>query len=256
MKIGYCAKPKDIELIKELGYDYIELPLATLAEMSDEEFDAVVKDLEVNKLPCQACNLFLPKSQKITGANRNHPAALAYAELALSRAEKVGAKYVVLGSSGSRNIPADYSPAEALGEFVEFCKACGPIAQRYGVTVVIEPLNSMESNMINTVAEGHNLVLRTAHPNIKVLADYYHMLIEKEPLSSIAEAGGDLQHTHTANLLGRVIPQAADEAVQKKFVDALKGIGYSGGLSIEGKFVENQKIEAANSLTLMRKLIK
>ena len=51
----------------------------------------------------------------------------------------------------------------------------GVIAQSYGIVVCVEPLNRAESNFINTLQEGAEIVRRVNHPHIRLLADLYHM---------------------------------------------------------------------------------
>ena len=48
------------ERLKRLGYDYIELPLNELAQLSEQEFRDARTVLEELDLPCRACNDFMP----------------------------------------------------------------------------------------------------------------------------------------------------------------------------------------------------
>lgn len=60
-------------------------------------------------------------------------------------------------SSGSCFIPDEFSHDEACARFIELCKQIVPIAWKYNVTVVLEPINTHECNFINSVAErGEN----------------------------------------------------------------------------------------------------
>lgn len=48
----------------------------------------------------------------------------------------------------------------------------GDVAAKYGITVVVEPLQTKETNLINTVAEGIEIVKKVDRPNVKCLADF------------------------------------------------------------------------------------
>ena len=45
MKIGLCTPTRNIEKVKAMGYDYIEVAGNEIAAMSDEEFDAKMVQL-------------------------------------------------------------------------------------------------------------------------------------------------------------------------------------------------------------------
>ena len=40
MKIGFCAKPDQIEAVAAAGFDYIELPVNYIAGLTEEDFSA------------------------------------------------------------------------------------------------------------------------------------------------------------------------------------------------------------------------
>ncbi|MCD6332637.1 MAG: sugar phosphate isomerase/epimerase, partial [Bacteroidales bacterium] len=111
----------------------------------------------------------------------------------------------------------------------------GPIAAKYGGTVVIEPLRKKESNLINKVSEGMKIVMEINHPNIQVLGDIYHMRCESEPPGSLIEAADHLRHIHIAELANRTAPGVAGDNFYP-YLKALKAIHYQGGISIEGRW--------------------
>jgi len=64
----------------------------------------------------------------------------------------------------------------------------------------IEPICKLESNIINTAGEGLQLVKAADRENIKLLVDYYHLVMEKEDPEFIVHAGSYIKHTHFATL--------------------------------------------------------
>ena len=73
MKIGYCAPACYIREVKEAGFDYIELPLCSIAAETDQSFEKILAQLKSENLPCLASNMFLPKSVRVTGNDGNSP---------------------------------------------------------------------------------------------------------------------------------------------------------------------------------------
>lgn len=263
MKIGCCLNmvataatkigDEHIPLFAELNYDYIELPLAQVMDLSDEEFAALGERVGAGGIPLEACNNFFPATHRLTGEKADHAAALDYARRALGRAAKLGAEVVVLGSSGAKNIPEGYPYEKAHAQFVDLLGRLQDIAAPLGITVVVEPLNRRESNFVNTVAEGLAIVREVAKPNIRLLADFYHVRMEEEPLAAIREAGDSLRHIHIAAREGRVFPKPGDGEDYPAFFTALRGAGYDGRVSVEA-FSPSVREDAVAALALLRPL--
>lgn len=254
MKIGYCAPACYIREVKEAGFDYIELPLCSIAAETDQSFEKILAQLKSENLPCLASNMFLPKSVRVTGNDVNLKSAAAYCETALSRAQRLGNRAVVLGSFGARNVPGGFPMEKAWRQFEEFGRMAGEIAAKHDVVIVLEPINGTETNLMKTVIEGVALARKINHPYVKALADYFHMQVEKEGMSSILAAGDDLYHTHTAALVGRSLPLEYDQEIQSYFIKALKQIGYRGALSIETADYRQPLSEMRQSLSLLQSL--
>jgi D-psicose/D-tagatose/L-ribulose 3-epimerase len=255
VKLGFCGSIEQAALFREWGYDYVELALAPLAVLPDADFAAALTRLRQSGLPCLACNIFLPRSVRVTGNAVDPSANQRYLRIALGRAAELGAEIVVFGSSSSRNIPGGFPAAQALEQFQAFAGMAAGIAAENGIILTLEPLNATESNIINRVSEGLLIVSTVSHPHFKVMADYYHMLIEREDLTVLQMAGDNLQHVHTSNLLGHKIPLWDDQLQQGLLVRTLQAIGYRGNLSIEAGFRDDLAAEAQIARQMFRSLL-
>src|SRR5205085_2741370 len=121
----------------------------------------------------------------------------------------------------------------ARRQILEFVKMSAPIAARHGVTIVAEPLNRGESNVINSVAEGMTYVDEVNHPNFQCLVDTYHFWLEDEPLENLKRAMPKIQHVHLADKEGRVAPGESGKSDYKPFFKVLKDFGYNKLISVE-----------------------
>lgn len=241
MKFGICCAPGalgDVEALLDVmaqaGADYVEWTVGSImaSEAEFERLRAIVADAPLQP---EAFCVFLPPHHRITGPDVDLAAVLTYASEAMQRAHALGGEIVVLGSGGARKVPAGFDPDVALNQFKQFCRELGPRAQQAGVTIAIEPLNSGEDNLINSVAQGAQIVDEVAHPHIQLLADFYHMIEEGESVENAKDAGKRLKHTHVADL-GRVAPGFAEgEADFVAFFGALRAAGYDDRCSFEGK---------------------
>lgn len=255
MKLGFCGSIDQAAMIKDCGYDYIEMNLSSLAALSETDFTQTVRLLEKAGLPCLALNVFLPGTIRITGKDIDPVLIRQYVQKALARAGQIGAKTVVFGSSAARSIPAGFPAGQALRQVMDFAAVAAEIAAGHGIVLALEPLAPTECNLINRVGEAWILMHAIDHPHFKVLADYYHMAVGQEDLSVLEHAGTDLYHVHTATLHGRKIPLAQDILPQRLLVQSLKSIGYGRTLSIEAGCRANLDSEAREAQIMFRQLL-
>jgi len=233
-KIGVCTSVAKAGLLRQSGADYIEAGVRSFL-VPDKPEDAFTPNLKAAKecgLPVLSANGFLPGSLKSTGPEANHEGVLEFAETAFKRAKQAGIKTIVFGSSGSRTIPEGFDHGKAEQQFIALLKKMGPLAGKHDVAVAVEPLQRCETNFINTVPQGAKIVRAVNHPNIRLLADIFHMMRMDEPPEHIREAGDLIVHVHIAEKAKRTPPGVACDDFTAYF-QALKDIGYKGLISIE-----------------------
>ena len=232
--IGVCTSIQNADKLRSAGYNYIEenAQRFLMPSAPPSQFGAHLITALSASLPVYAYAGFLRNDLTCVGPQAKHDAILAYAQTVFDRASQVGSRIVVFGSGRARRVPEGFSREEATEQFVELLKRMGPLAAEYNIVVAIEPLNKNECNLLNTVRQGTEIVRRVDHPNIRVLADIYHMAMEEEGAQSLIQAGALLAHVHIAEKEGRARPGAAAFDFVPYF-DALRQIGYTGGISLE-----------------------
>ena len=209
--------------MKEVGYDFVECGVGgALIPDKDDEAWKKQRDLILGAaLPMRSCNGFLPGSFRLTGPNASFDAPLAYAEKACRRADEVGLKTIVFGSGGARNVPGDFCAADRKArpdvqkgrdQFRDFCAALAKRIADCKVTVVLEPLCPNESNIVNYVWQGLQIVEEVGSPRIQQLADLFHMIMGLESADSIVQAGSRLMHCHIAEKSTRTAPGLKGDA--------------------------------------------
>jgi sugar phosphate isomerase/epimerase len=241
-----------VETLAGMGFDYIELSLAGIMDLPEEAFADLARRVQRSGIRCEACNNFFPPRVRLTGAEARLPAALAYATAALDRAARLGTRLIVFGSSGAKNVPAGFDLAAAWRQIVQLLAHLGPLAQARGITIAVEPINRQESNIVNRASEGLRLVRQVNHPNIQLLVDYYHLMIEAEDPAIVAEAGSSLRHLHLAQIAGRAFPTQPDAGFTR-FFRFVRQIGYAGRCSIEA-YTQNFAADAPHALRFLREV--
>lgn len=247
MRFGACNPYTNIPLLKANGYDYIEIAFVTLAGMSKEEFKDCYKTVEKYEFLAESFNGFFPGEMKLVGENVDFNAIRDHARHGFSRAFELGGKVAVVGSGKARNIPEGFDRNKAEEQFAEVLKICGEEAGKVGMEIVIEPLQAKETNLINTVAEGLEFAKKVNHEKVSCLVDFFHVFKSGEPLETIENSNGGINHVHLARAnLDRKIPDIDDLEICKSWANALKKCGYDKRLSLEGAFLPDVETAIKN----------
>ncbi|MBS4201412.1 sugar phosphate isomerase/epimerase [Bacillus sp. FJAT-49732] len=232
MKFGCCLGIDQAKIVHDARFDFIECTVVSLMpEKSDREFAEVLKKFQDSPLAVEACNVFLPGDMKIVGDTVDHDRIKHYVEIALQRVHQIGADTIVFGSGGARSFPDGFSCERAEEQILQFLSLVADNAEPLGITIVIEPLNKKESNMINSVIEAEELAKKINRESIQILADFYHMDEENEPLENIVIAKEFIKHIHIADT-GRFSPGTGHYPYDR-FVDCLQRANYNQRISIE-----------------------
>ena len=132
-----------------------------------------------------------------------------------------------------------------IGALREISQAAGSS----GVRLALEPINRSETTLINTVAQGMDLVEQVKANNFGLLLDTYHMNIEEPHIEkSIQLCKKRIFHFHVADS-NRWYPGAGNldfHAILK----TLMSTGYQGFVS--GEFLPNPDVETAAKENIIR----
>ena len=190
MKIGACGSLLGLTypLAKELGFDYMEIPFRDLGKITDEEFQQMLLKRKEVDFPVLKANAMLPNDFHLFGEDQKSFEELhAFLEKGFNRAKQLGIEIVVLGSGASRKYPEgmDYNQVEK--HLINVFNVVADYSEKYGILVVIEPLQKGETNVFNTVTETCAFVKKLNRKTVKALADSFHMMAEKEKNTSVAK---------------------------------------------------------------------
>jgi D-psicose/D-tagatose/L-ribulose 3-epimerase len=251
VRIGYCGGISDIDAVRAAGFDYIELRTAEIANLPDADYDRLVERMETSGFPVPTTYQFILGKMKITGPDINKDEELVYFRKALDRVAKLGAHTVVVGSGTARQYPEGFSKEEAFRQMVDFFKRLAPEARARQIVIAIEPLRREESNIINSMGEGMQLIEAVNDPNIQLNLDFYHLASEKEDPAIILKAASHIAHVHMANPVGRVFPLKWDEYNYAPFFENLREIGYDKEISVEAS-TKDFPNEAPRAIAFLR----
>lgn len=248
MKLGACLGWNDFskyEIAKKSGLDFGETDFADIANATEEDFSEFCKKIKELDFPVLCANHFLPGDFKVVGENIDSEALTNFLEKGFERAQKLGIEKVVFGSGKARSFDENYTLEKASVDLEGFLKnIVAPIATKYDVDVVIEPLSFHETSMIHTVKDGVYFAEKVAFNHVYGLADLFHVYNNNDNIDGIAEFKGKIKHAHIAEVKTRVYPNKnAEEDVNEiyaQFFNALRKAGCET-CSIEGHTSDLEK---------------
>jgi len=234
--IGITAGIDRAAELKALGAEFIVESAAEflIPFSSDAAFAANKAKALTAPLPVRGCNSFLRDPALIcVGPKADHPRVLAYAQTAFARLQQIGGEYIVFGSNSARRIPDGWSKTQADAQFIALLREMAPIAQRHGITVGVEMQQRKECNYLNFLEEVVNVVAPVDHPNIRVLADLFHMRVMGDTPRQLEQAMRWVGVVELAERAERTLPGVAGDDFRPYFTALARG-GYRGLVDIEG----------------------
>ena len=147
-------------------------------------------------------------------------------------ARRVGAaRSTLLSGRILESVPWEYQTANVI----ENLKYAGDVAERYGLVLGLEPINSREwtGTFVTTVPHAHLIVQAVDHPNVRMIYDTYHAQIETGGIIEHMDAAWEsIDYVQIADAPGRNEP-GTGEMNYRRILQHLKDKGYRGMVGIE-----------------------
>ncbi len=233
---GMADLKRIIFRVAELGYDAVELtaalhvPIETPTERRKE-----VKDwIRSAGIECSALHYIFDGSLRLLSTDpQQMKRSVEYLRKIIDVASDVESKTVIVGSGGkTRSFDPDWDRDESVKCITEVIRESGEYAKGKGVVLAMEAINRYETNFLNTLKEAADFVAAVDHPNVRTMADTYHMNIEEVcPADEIRKHGQTLANLHLADS-NRYAPGEGHFDFAS-LAQALKEIGFSEYCSFE-----------------------
>lgn len=163
----------------------------------------------------------------------NHPMLLAELEAVIPAAAEAKIPNVIAMFGNRGTITTD----DGIAACAEGLAKIAPLAERQGVTVILEMLNSKVDHRDfqgDTSAFGIAVAERVDSPSVRLLYDIYHMQIsEGDIIRTIRKHGKWFAHYHTAGNPGRREIGADQELNYSAIAVAIADTGFTGWLAHE-----------------------
>jgi len=163
----------------------------------------------------------------------NHDLLVGELERALPLAQQHGVPNLI-AMFGNRQGRSD---AQATDACVTGLKRIAASAERYGVTICVELLNSKVDHKDyqgDRTAFGANIIAAVGSPRVKLLYDIYHMqIMEGDVIRTIREHASHIGHFHTGGVPGRHELDDTQELNYRAVARAIADTGFEGYMAHE-----------------------
>lgn len=234
MEIGLCAsEPARLADARVWGYDFVEIGARAVAPLEpDAAWPARKRSLEETGARLTHLAGFIPAEVRVVGPDVDWARVRGYLEACVGRAAEVGVRVFNWGSAASRAVPPGWPYAQAFDQLERAAHLIADVMAPLGCTCVIEPINPRECNIMYYLTDAVALAAVVQRPQIRVIADFFHMALQNEPLEHLDAAGPWLAHAHTSGPERR-FPKPDDPWDHAAFLAALRRAGYDRTLSFE-----------------------
>jgi hydroxypyruvate isomerase len=164
------------------------------------------------------------------GFNRldHHDRLVSDAERMIPRAAAAGVPNIVC-FSGNR---AGLSDGEGIANCIAGFRRITPLAERHGVTLCLELLNSKVDHAdyhADHTAWGVEVVKGVGSPRLKLLYDIYHMqIMEGDVIATIRANAAHIAHFHTGGVPGRHEIDDTQELNYRRVMQTIADLGFPG----------------------------
>lgn len=229
--------------VASLGYTGIELPILSPGALHVDRIRAALKH---HGLACTVSTA-LPNGFSLIDAS-SHTTTIDWLERVVEDAASLGSSIVCgplltpIGEMRGRGRTSE--------EWTNSVEALQKLADRISglnVTIALEPLNRFENFVINTIADGVQLIREVNRPSVGLLLDTFHMNIEESAIpAAIALATKHMVHFHLSeNHRGSV---GSGHIPWDSVLDTLLKHGYTGWLVVESFGSALPELAAAASI--------
>ncbi len=136
--------------------------------------------------------------------------------------------YQVVPGYGFHNMPIDAAWDRAAEAFVKVADYAGKL----GLTVILEPLQIVESNLVGDIASAKKMLADVASPHFQLMLDTCHMAVKGENIEDYFTAfGSTIKHIHFNE--SSQVPCGDGVLPLRHYLDVIEENDYEGTLTLE-----------------------
>ena len=255
-------------IVGQAGYTGIEIAPFTLVkawklkgveEISAFQRKGMVTFMEKAGLTCAGLHWLLAPPP--AGLHFTSPDAavrkrtVGYLDALIDFCGDLGGTPLIFGSPKQRNTKG-ISVEEAKRYLAEGLAAVAGHAQKRGVLVLIEPLDTSQTDVVNTMAEAMEILEEVEHSAIQTMFDFHNTVDETEAFDVLIKKHyAAIRHVHVQEMDGKHLGMGSAGTDFVKAFQTLKDLKFDRWISVEVfDFSPGGKKIAEASMTVLKEI--
>jgi len=223
---------KGLENISTLGFNGVELSLLNSLDLEQLEIIKKLKKFKLDVYAIATGQTYYTDGYSLY-SNEEHKREITIKRIKshIDFASRLNCAVIIGGIRGKlkegnkKKSEQEKKGKSALEESIRY-------AERKKILLLLEPINRFETNLINTLKEGKQLIDEMESDYLKLLPDTFHMNIEESSMEkSIIDVKSYIGYIHFADS-NRLAPGFGHTDF-KKILLVLKNIDYEGPIGVE-----------------------
>ncbi|MDQ0220729.1 sugar phosphate isomerase/epimerase [Peribacillus cavernae] len=235
-----------IEKVKSFGFDILEI---CIEDPNTIDTDRIKATLDKNGVKALVCGAFGPTRDISSDDKSIREQGVEYLKKCIDFSAELGSPIVsgpMYSATGKTCLLSHSKKKQQWDWAIDNLKKVANYAGENGVKLAVEPLNRFETDFLNTVEQGLELIEGINEVNVGLLLDTFHMNLEEKNIGdAIRMAGEKIFNFHSCEN-DRGIP-GSGHIPWKEVEIALKDIEYDGYVIIESFNTDIKEIARAVS---------
>ena len=224
-KFGPLLFPGEMEkafhVLSDAGYDGVEISLRDSSSLDRKKLDKDLAKYNLEFLSIATGQSFVEDGFALYAAeSEKRSNALKRLKGHINLASEYKAAVIIGGIRGKIKGTSGFEAVRNEGDWVLL--ECAEYADSKGVTLLLEPLNRYEADTFIHLDEAAEFIVDNDLPNVKILADTYHMNIEEAEIAKSLKINKPyIAALHCADS-NRLYPGSGHVDFSKVFAEAVK----------------------------------
>ena len=220
-----------IKTAADLGFDGVEISVCNPDELDPKAIFSLVNEFGLEVVTIATGQSYVDDGLPlVTDDGTLLCAAIDRLKKVIDFAHEVGSLNVTLGGVRGKNIYASHD--EMVSGLVDPLQALAEYAGRYGVGILLEPVNRYEVSTIFRLEQAYSLLKNIDCENLKLLYDVYHANIEEAsiiaPIIAFSEHIGSVHFADSNRLT-----MFSGHIDFFEIIKALDSVSYDGYVTVE-----------------------
>ena len=230
--------------VAQMGFDLLEVAVEDLALVDVAALKQAAREAGVGIIVCGAFGPDRNLSSVDTAVQQNAEDYLQWCIEAAAELESPLVAGPIYSAVGKPRLETAVARQKEWERAVTGLQKWGDYAEKHGIKLAFEPLNRFETDMVNIVQQGLDLIEQVGSTAVGLHLDTFHMhLEEKDSAAAIRQAGSRIFHVHACEN-DRGVP-GTGQVNWPGVAQALKDVNYQGAVVIESFTPNVQSIARA-----------